>query len=64
MFTTSLKDTIQTHVSMHHLATWMEACTKAIKVERALAAQLPRPNFIAKGCPTQAHGATQTLKFQ
>eukprot|EP00253_Pinus_taeda_P027550 PITA_27550 len=49
---------------MHHPTTWMDACTKAIKVERALAAQSPRPNFIAEGCPTQAQGPTQTLKVQ
>lgn len=36
----------------------------AHEVEHALAAQLPRPNFIAKGCPTQAPRTTQTLKVQ
>jgi len=49
---------------MHHPSTWMEACIKAIEVERALAAKFPHPNFIAKGCPTQAQSTTQTLKVQ
>jgi len=49
---------------MHHPPTWIDACNKAIKVERALATQSPRPNFIAKGCPTLAQGPTQTLKVQ
>ena len=42
----------------------MEACTKAIEVECALAAQSPCPNFIAKRHPTQAQGTTQTLKVK
>ena len=63
-FISGPKDAIQAHVRMHHLATWMEACTKSIKMGHALAAQSPNPNFIAKGHPTQAQGTTQTLKVQ
>ena len=63
-FISGLKDAIQAHVRMHLPATWMGACTKAIEVERALVAQSPRPNFIAKEHSTQAQGTTQTLKVQ
>jgi len=51
-FISGLKEAIQAHVQMHHPPTWMDACTKVIKMECALAAQSPRPNFIAKGRPT------------
>ena len=53
-FISGLKEAIQAHVRMHHPPTWIDACNKAIKVERALATLSPRPNFIAKGCPAQA----------
>ena len=51
-FISGLKEAIQAQVWMHHPSTWMEACTKAIELECALAAQSPRPHFIAKGHPT------------
>ena len=49
---------------MHHPPTWIDAYNKAVEVELVLASQSTRPNFIAKGRPTQAQGPTQTLKVQ
>jgi len=53
-FISGLKEAIQAHVRMQHPPTWIDAYTNAIEVERALVAQSPCPNFIAKGHPTQA----------
>eukprot|EP00253_Pinus_taeda_P026095 PITA_26095 len=63
-FISGIKDAIQAHVRMHHPATWLAVYTMAREVERSLAAQSPRPNFTAKGHPTQASSTTQTLKVQ
>ena len=52
------------HVRMHNPPTWIDTCTKAVEVELVLVAHYTRPNFVAKGCPTQAQGPTQTLKVQ
>ena len=49
---------------MQHPISWLDAGRIAHEVERALAAQYNRPNFIAKGHPTQAQSTTQTLKVQ
>lgn len=63
-FISGLKDTIQAHVRLQHLVSWLAACKIAREVEWALAAQLTCPNFIAKGRPIQGPSATQTLKVQ
>eukprot|EP00253_Pinus_taeda_P028551 PITA_28551 len=63
-FINSLKEAIKAHVQLHHPPTWIEDCKVACNVERALAALDTRPNFTAKGCPTQAHNTTQTLKVK
>lgn len=63
-FIRGLKDVIQAHVGMHHPPTCLAPFIMAREVEHALVAQSPRPNFMAKGCPTQALGTTQTLKVQ
>eukprot|EP00253_Pinus_taeda_P033815 PITA_33815 len=63
-FISGLKEAIKAHVQLHHPPTWIEACKVAHNVERALAALATRPNFTAKGRPTQAHSTTQTLKVQ
>eukprot|EP00253_Pinus_taeda_P006137 PITA_06137 len=63
-FVSSLKEAIQAPVRLQHLISWLDACKIAHEVERALAAQSTRPNFIAKGHPTQAPSTTQTLKVQ
>lgn len=57
-FINDLKEAIQAHVQMHHLATWLDACRKALDMEIALNAQSNRPNFVAKARPTQAQGPT------
>eukprot|EP00253_Pinus_taeda_P022444 PITA_22444 len=63
-FISGLKEAIKAHVQLHHTVTWIEACKVARNVERALGALATRPNFTAKGRPTQAHSTTQTLKVQ
>eukprot|EP00253_Pinus_taeda_P026508 PITA_26508 len=63
-FINGLKEAIKAHVQLHHPPTWIEPCKVACNVERALAALATRPNFTAKGRPTQAHSTTQTLKVQ
>eukprot|EP00253_Pinus_taeda_P018379 PITA_18379 len=63
-FVNGLKEGIQAHVSLQHPTSWLDACKIAREVERALAAQCNRPNFIAKGRLTQAQSTTQTLKVQ
>lgn len=63
-FISGLKEAIQAHVQLHHPPSWMEACRIAREVERALVAQLNRPNFTTKGRCPQAHSTTQTLKVQ
>ena len=63
-FVSGLKEALQAHIRLHHPSSWMHACRIACEVERALAAQSNRPNFIAKGHPTQAQSTTQTLKVQ
>eukprot|EP00253_Pinus_taeda_P035116 PITA_35116 len=63
-FISGLQEAIKAHIQLHHPPTWIEACKLARNVERALAAESTRPNFTAKGPPTQAHSMTQTLKVQ
>eukprot|EP00253_Pinus_taeda_P029026 PITA_29026 len=63
-FISGLKEAIKAHVQLHHPPTWIEAFKVARNMERALAALATRPNFTAKGRPTQAHSTTQTLKVQ
>ena len=63
-FISGLKEAIKAQVLLHHPPTWTEACQVARKVERALTAQSSRPNFPAKGRPSQAPNTTQTLKIQ
>eukprot|EP00253_Pinus_taeda_P012815 PITA_12815 len=63
-FVSGLKEAIQAHVRLHHPSSSLHACRIAREVERVLAAQSNHPNFIAKGCPTQAQSTTQTLKVQ
>eukprot|EP00253_Pinus_taeda_P031725 PITA_31725 len=63
-FINGLKEAIKSHVQLHHPPTWIEACKVARNVERAFAALATRPNFTAKGRPTQARSTTQTLKVQ
>ena len=53
------------YTSPHPTAvSWLVACKISHEVEHALATHSTRPNFIAKGCPTQAQSTTQTLKVQ
>eukprot|EP00253_Pinus_taeda_P025585 PITA_25585 len=63
-FISGLKEAIKAHVQLHQPPTWLEACKVAHDVECALAALTTHPNFIAKGCTSQAHSTTQTLKVQ
>ena len=63
-FVSGLKEAMQAHVRLQHPMSWLDAFKIAHEVECTLAAQSTRPNFIAKGRPTQAPCTTQTLKVQ